>query len=68
MPVCSALLIMPRILEILTRSDDALARSLIEEELALHDCRVEVVVLREAGQDYEQLLEKVFQADYARVW
>jgi len=59
---------MPRILHILTRPDDALARDLIARQKRLAGNEVEVVDLTVADPDYKTLLEKIFAADSVESW
>jgi hypothetical protein len=59
---------MPRILHILTRPDDALARELIARQKIVAGNEVEVVDLTVADPDYQELLEKIFAADSVESW
>jgi hypothetical protein len=60
---------MRRVLHIVTRPDDSLARMVIDGQSAGEDEVVEVA-LHDAGPgtDYGVLLEEIFKADSVQVW
>ena len=57
-------------LHILTRENDTLAADIIrrQREREVVVSKADVVDLRVANPDYEQLLEKIFAADSITVW
>lgn len=57
---------MRRVLCIVTL-DDPLAKRVTEEEAKRADCSVEVLRLAE-NADYEQLMDRIFEADSVQVW
>jgi hypothetical protein len=59
---------MPRVLHILTRHDDALAREIIARQKENHLEGIEIVDLTKPRPDYEELLEKIFAADSVESW
>jgi hypothetical protein len=59
---------MPRVLHILTRPDDALAREVIARQKSVAGNEVEVVDLTVAEPDYKELAEKIFAADSVESW
>ncbi len=59
---------MPRLLHILTRPDDSLARELIALQQSAADNDVQVVDLTLPDPDYKALLEKIFAADSVQSW
>jgi hypothetical protein len=59
---------MRRVVHILTRPDDALARVLIDRQKAAAGNEVEVVNLTRPDRDYKTLLEKIFAADSVESW
>ena len=59
---------MKRILELITQPEDAWVQAIVEAESHLPGCQVEKVELKASGQDYEELLEKIFAADVVHVW
>ena len=59
---------MPRLLHILTTSDDNLADAVIHSHRQLGDREVKVVDLTEQEPDYDALLEEIFAADSVQVW
>jgi hypothetical protein len=59
---------MRKILHLLTRSEDPLARDLIERQSCQQDISVEVADLTKPGVDYEAIVEKIFEADSLQVW
>jgi hypothetical protein len=59
---------MRRVLHILTRPEDALARELIARQQTAAGIEVEVVDLTSPEPDYKALLEKIFQAESVESW
>jgi hypothetical protein len=59
---------MARILHILTRRDDSLAREIIELQKASQLDEVQVVDLTKANPDYNCLLEAIFASDSMESW
>ncbi len=59
---------MKKVLHILTKRSDALAREIISQEQAWAACEVETVDLTAGVPDYADLLQKVFSADSVAVW
>jgi hypothetical protein len=59
---------MRRVLHILTRPDDVLARELMVRQQSAAGNLVEAVDLTLPEADYKALLEKVFQADSVESW
>ena len=59
---------MRRILHILTRPDDALAREIAARQRRGADNNVETVDLTEAEPDYKALLKKIFECDSIQTW
>lgn len=58
---------MRRVLHILTRPEDALARDVIARQKEISGIRIDVVDLNEAP-DYKGLLEKIFDAHSIETW
>ena len=59
---------MPRILHILTRPNDALAREVMARQKNGAANKVEAVDLTLPEPDYKALLEKIFHADSVECW
>jgi hypothetical protein len=59
---------MRRVLHILTRADDALARELMARQQKAAGNKVEAVDLTLPEPDYKALLEKIFQAESVESW
>ena len=59
---------MPRLLHILTRPEDPLARESVCTHEAKPDLEIEVVDLTVPRPDYDRLVERVFAADAVVVW
>lgn len=61
---------MKQVLHILTRKDDELARTILENQCAMGsaDYVVETADLTLEKPDYAALLEKIFKADSVSVW
>ena len=59
---------MRRILHILTRPEDALAREVIAGQKSLPENQIEVVDLNVPAPDYRELLEKIFASDSVETW
>jgi hypothetical protein len=59
---------MKRVLNILTREDDMLARDVTSSQGTLPNCDIEVVDLTAGAPDYAELLQKIFGADSIVVW
>ena len=61
-------ILMPRILHILTRPDDALPQEIIAHQKKSHPDEIEIADLRVPHPNYDQLLEKIFAADSIECW
>lgn len=59
---------MKTLLHILTRPEDALVTSIVEEQSAIEETAVEVADLTRADADYARLVERIFAADSIQVW
>jgi hypothetical protein len=59
---------MRRVLHILTRTDDALARELAARQRNAAGNNVETVDLTRPKPDYKDLLVKIFEADSIESW
>jgi hypothetical protein len=59
---------MRRVLHILTRPDDALARELMARQKNAAGTEVEAVDLTLPEPDYKALLAKIFQAQSVETW
>jgi hypothetical protein len=59
---------MPRVLHILTRPNDALAREVMALQKNGGGNKVEAVDLTPPSPDYKALLEKIFAADSVECW
>lgn len=59
---------MRQLLHIVTKPDDVLARTMLENEQSLPNTRVDVIDLTKRNPDYNQLVEKIFTADSIQVW
>jgi hypothetical protein len=59
---------MPRILHILTRSDDALPREIIARQTAGGENEVRIADLTVVQPDYKAMLEEIFAADSVETW
>jgi hypothetical protein len=59
---------MRRVLHIVTRADDALAREVIARQREQPDAQREVADLTQPEPDYEALLDQLFAADSVAVW
>ncbi len=59
---------MKRVLHIRTRRDDPLASATIAEQQKESEAIVETFDLTQAEPDYDQLLDKIFEADAVHVW
>lgn len=59
---------MPKLLHILTQSDDAFAAEIITRQKSNSENKIELVDLTQANADYKKLLEKIFDADSVQVW
>jgi hypothetical protein len=59
---------MPRLLHILTRPDDSLAREVIARQKSVAGNEVQVVDLTVPDPDYKALLEEIFAADSVESW
>ena len=59
---------MQKILHVLTRENDLLAKQIMAQERALPNCEVELVDLTTGRPDYADLLQKIFVADSVAVW
>jgi predicted RNA-binding protein len=64
----ASFLIMRRVLHILTRPDDALARELMARQKNAAGTNVEAVDLTQPEPDYKALLGKIFQAESVESW
>jgi hypothetical protein len=56
------------VLHILTRKNDSLATDVIREQQAQAAIRVETFDLTEPRPDYDQLVDRLFEADSVQVW
>jgi hypothetical protein len=54
---------MRTVLHIFTKAEDELTASLLAQQRALPDTKVEIVRLDTPAPDYDTLLEKIFTAD-----
>jgi hypothetical protein len=59
---------MPRVLHILTRPNDVLARDMIARQKKGDRIKVEMVDLTPPAPDYKELLEKIFSAESVECW
>jgi hypothetical protein len=59
---------MRRVLHILTRTDDSLAREVMARQKNGAGNKVETVDLTLAAPDYKELLGKIFAADSIECW
>jgi len=59
---------MKTVLHILTKPDDALARSIVDAQRGNAGLSVKTADLTGAAIDYEKLLEEIFSADAIHVW
>jgi hypothetical protein len=59
---------MRRLLHILTRPDDALAREIIARQKSNPENEIKVADLTRPAPDYKDLLEKIFAADSVQTW
>lgn len=59
---------MPKLLHILTDTEDPLATDLIARQKARSEYQVEVFDMSVEQPDYKSLLEKIFTADSVQVW
>jgi hypothetical protein len=59
---------MRRVLHILTRPDDALAREVMDRQKNDAGNKVEAVDLTLPAPDYKELLAKIFAADSVECW
>jgi hypothetical protein len=59
---------MRRVLHILTRPDNALARELMDRQKNMADTKVESVDLTLPDPDYKALLGKIFAAESIESW
>jgi hypothetical protein len=59
---------MPKLLHILTESDNSLANEIIAKQKTKPENKIEVVDLTQTNADYKKLLEKIFAADSVQVW
>lgn len=59
---------MARILHILTRTDDQLAKGVVDCQKASAIDQVETADLTQEDVDYHKLLEDIFEADSIQVW
>jgi hypothetical protein len=59
---------MAKILHILTRADDSLARNVVGRQRESSDDRVETTDLTQEEVDYQKLLADIFEADSIQVW
>lgn len=64
----AAFLNMRRVLHILTRPDDALARELMARQQSAAGLQAEAFDLTVPEPDYKKLLEKIFQAESIESW
>jgi hypothetical protein len=59
---------MARILHILTRPDDSLAKEIIARQKESQSDEVQIVDLTKPNPDYESLLEMIFASDSVESW
>lgn len=59
---------MRRVLHIITKKDDAFARTVVEQQAATKNQTVEAVDLTQPKPDYDELVRKIFEADSIEVW
>ena len=59
---------MARILHILTRPDDSLAKDIIARQKESQSDVIEIADLTKANPDYEHLLELIFASDSVESW
>jgi hypothetical protein len=59
---------MPRILHILTRPDDSLAKKIIARQKKTHPDDIEIADLTKPHPNYDHLLERIFAADSIESW
>ncbi len=59
---------MPKLLHILTQTDDLLAVEIIAKQKAMVENKIELIDLTQKDADYKKLLEKIFDADSIQVW
>ena len=59
---------MQKILHVLTRENDPLAKEIMAQERALPNCVVELADLTTGRPDYADLLQKIFAAESVAVW
>jgi hypothetical protein len=59
---------MPRVLHILTRPNDALAREVMARQKSGGENTVEAVDLTLPAPDYKELLGKIFAAESVECW
>lgn len=60
--------LMVRVLHILTKPDDSVARRIIQWQSESPDCQMDSVDLTLPDPDYQALLDRVFAADSIQVW
>ena len=59
---------MPKLLHILTQTEDALAKDVIAKQQSKPENQIDVVDLTQTDADYKKLLEKIFESDSVQVW
>jgi hypothetical protein len=59
---------MRRVLHILTRPDDALARKIIARQKESQPDGIEIADLTKPQTDYAEVLERIFAADSVESW
>ena len=59
---------MKGVLHVLTRPDDLLARSAIDEQIKDPTIIVKKIELTKRTPDYDQLLQAIFEAESIQVW
>jgi hypothetical protein len=59
---------MRRVLAILTRPEERLTATLLQEMRANRDIRLEVMDLNVEQPDYDRLLDAVFESDSIHTW
>ena len=59
---------MARLLHIVTKSEDALAKEIISKQGENSENQIEVVDVSQGTPDYKELVQKIFNADSVQVW
>ncbi|MDB6056315.1 MAG: hypothetical protein JWO95_159 [Verrucomicrobiales bacterium] len=59
---------MRHVLHIITKKNDSLARTVIEQQASTADQKVQSVDLTAPDADYDKLVREIFEADSIAVW